>query len=328
MRGRARGCAPAVLGAGDAAGVGLEQPQELAWQDEEGALPSVLRAGPCPCSPDPLHHRFHPATYPPPGGSRQSWSPRPKSRPPRGAQLPTATPSGLGPSLLCPRTLQPLLGAGAMLAGSAGLVLPQQHLQHPHLHPCRCPALWFFGRGERASSLLVLRAEGAGAHCGVSPGRQSAGTWGRAGARSPLPEVPAATLGAQCRALVVLEPCASQADALVCQVPKPGADSSASTASPGVPLPGFAGLTSEVLQGLCGARGPAEAPLAAHRGWDVPGGALPRTWAPSPGPWPCSHAEAARGQSGCPQLQGGCVLRALLPSRPVLRSPLWTAWRG
>lgn len=207
MRGRARGHAPAMLGVGDAAGVGLEQPQELAWQDEEGAL-----RGPCHCSPHPLHYCFYPATYPPSGGSRQSWSPCPKSRPPRGAQLPTATPSGLGPSLLCPRSLQPLLGARAMLAGSAGLVLPQQYPQHPHTIPTEvCPALWLFGRGKRASTPLVLRAEGAGAHCGVSLGRQSAGTWGQAGARSPLPEVPAATLGAQCWALVLLEPCASQA---------------------------------------------------------------------------------------------------------------------
>lgn len=128
-----------------------------------------LSRGPCHCSPHPLHHRFYPATYPPSGGSRQSWSPRPKSRPPRGAQLPTATPSGLGPSLLCPHSLQPLLGARVMLAGSAGLVLPQQYPQHPHTIPTEvCPALWLFGRGERASTPLVLRAEGVGAHCGVT----------------------------------------------------------------------------------------------------------------------------------------------------------------
>lgn len=312
-----------MLGAGDAAGVGLEQPQELAWQDEEGALPRTMPLL-SPPAPSPFLSCHLPSFW----RQQAKLEPSPQIQASQGSPAPHSYSFGAGPLSALPS----LPAASPRGQGDAGRLcwarppttVPAASPHHSHRGLPSTLAFW-----ERGESQHPTGAEGRG---GWSPlwghwaGRaQVPGARQGPGPLSPRCQQPRSGLGVGpwcCWSPVPARP------ALVCQVPKAGADSSASTASPGVPLPGFAGLTSEVLQGLCGVLGPAKAPLAAHRGWDVPGGALPHAWAPSPGPWPCSHVEAERGRSGCLQLQGGCVVRASVPSCPVLRFPLWTAWRG
>lgn len=156
MRGRAWGHAPAMLGAGDAAGVGLEQPQELAWQDEEGALQRTMPLL-SPPAPSPFLSCHLPSFW----RQQAKLEPSPQIQASQGSPAPHSYSFGAGPLSALPS----LPAASPRGQGDAGRLcwahppttVPAASPHHPHRGLPSTLAFW-----ERGESQHPTGAEGRG----------------------------------------------------------------------------------------------------------------------------------------------------------------------